>query len=169
MERIPGSTWRINRHNTNSIDKCVTYQIRAYHHKEIEARNQQLTYMLREFDAFHRNVKGGCIFVSGVLSPPLNHLNGSRLSLRSQRRTEELKTKFTVDIQNTVCAHQLKDSGKIKIKQWCHMNSFNYYRVENKYSDNLEERPGDLSESSLVLVNINIGSRVFHRYEIQDL
>lgn len=69
--------------------------------------------MLREFDAFHRNIKGGCVFVSGVLPPPLDHLNGFRLSLRPRWRAEELEAKFTVDIQHTIRANKLKDGGKI--------------------------------------------------------
>lgn len=33
----------------------------------------------------------------------------------------------------------------------------------------LKERPRNLSESSLVLIHINIGSCLFHRDEVQDL
>lgn len=72
--------------------------------------------MLREFNAFHRNIKGGGIFVSGGLLPPLDHLNCFRLPLCTRWRAEELQAKFTVDIQHTVCANKLKDTGKMGIK-----------------------------------------------------
>lgn len=68
--------------------------------------------MLREFNALHRNVKGGCVFVSGVLPPPVHHLNCFMLPLCPGWRTEELEAKFTVDIQHTIGANKLKDSGE---------------------------------------------------------
>lgn len=67
--------------------------------------------MLREFNAFHCNIKGGCIFVTGVLPPPLDHLNCFRLSLCPRWRAEELEAKFTVNIQHTICANKLEDTG----------------------------------------------------------
>lgn len=72
----------------------------------------QLTYMLWEFDAFDCNIKGGCVFIPGVLPPPFDHLNHFRLSLCPRWRAEELEAEFTVNIQHAVCANQLEDTGK---------------------------------------------------------
>lgn len=67
--------------------------------------------MLREFNAFYCNIEGRCIFGSSVLSPPFNHLNCFRLALCPMWRAKELETKFTVNIQDTICANKLKNGG----------------------------------------------------------
>lgn len=72
--------------------------------------------MFREFNAFHRNIKGGSVFVSEEL-PPLDHLNRFRLSLCPSWRAEELEAKFTVDIQHTIRAYKLNRNCEIVIKK----------------------------------------------------
>lgn len=54
--------------------------------------------MLGELNAFHRNIKGGGVFVPGVLPPPLEHLNSFGLSLCPRWREEELEAKSTVNV-----------------------------------------------------------------------
>lgn len=74
--------------------------------------------MLRKFNAFHRNIKGGCVFVSGVLPPPLDHLDCFRLSLCPRWRTEELEAKLTVDVQHTIRTDKLNDENvKLVLKR----------------------------------------------------
>jgi len=67
--------------------------------------------MLREFNALHRHVKGGCVFVPRVLPPPLDRLDCFGLSLCSRRRAEKLEAELTVDIQHAICADELGGRG----------------------------------------------------------
>lgn len=77
----------------------------------VTAIKQQFTHMLGEFNSFHRDIKGGCVFVSGELPPPLDHLNRFRLSFCPRWRAEELEANFRVDVQHTIRANKLKDEG----------------------------------------------------------
>lgn len=126
-----GANGRVHLDQSTRIDDLLTYEEKP---KNNDAFKLPITYVFREFDAFDRYVKGGRIFVSGILSPPLHHLNGSRSSLRPQWREEELQAKLTVDIQVTVCAVQLKYERKkmvLVFRKETFVNRFTHIRVKD--------------------------------------
>lgn len=117
--------------------------------------------MLREFNAFHRNIKSGCVFVPGVFPPPLDHLNCFGLSFCPRWRAEELEAKFTVDIQHTICADKLEGTGEnmkliysmIAIQNNFFLNNQTKYRtLRNAHAIFLNPR-SCLSTSTLALAS----------------
>lgn len=70
--------------------------------------------MLWRFDSFHSDIERGRIFGSRILPPPLKHLDCFRLSFCPMWRTEKLKAEFALNVQNPVCANELRVGGKLK-------------------------------------------------------
>lgn len=127
--------------------------------------------MLRKLNAFHRNIKGGWIFVPGIHPPPLKHLNCFGLPLSPRWRTIKLEAKCAVNIQHTICTNNLEDIEKryVKINKSTEWNKVFLSVWPCHHQHYLKERPRNLFEPSLMLINIKVCSRLFHRDEVQDL
>lgn len=85
--------------------------LQHFTHLNTDAK-QRLTHMLREFDAFHCDIKGGGVFDAGALPPPLHHFRCLGLPLCPRWRAEELEAEFAADVQRTICADKLRGYRK---------------------------------------------------------
>lgn len=115
MERMEGSTC-----GTNLVLYCphwALFNLILFFSVLQVIKNAQVAHMLREFNAFDRDIKSGGIFVSRILPPPLKHLHCLRLSPGSRRRTEELEAEFTVDVQYAICTNKLRRRNKKRVKK----------------------------------------------------
>lgn len=133
--------------------------------------------MLRKLNAFHRNIKGGRIFVPGIHPPPLKHVNCFRLPLCPRRRTIKLEAKLTVCIQHPICTNNLEAQSKAMKR--LRLNATKCSFLCGRATANITFRkahaiflnPRSCSSTSRLALasSIEIKSRIFPKYSRQFL